>query len=133
MNWKEFTHSLLRFMAGFMFLWHGAQKLFGFAGSSPAELISQRGLGGVIEFFGGVLICIGLYTRWSAFITSGTMAVAFWQYHAFREEAWSEHGALALIPVLNGGELAALFCFVFLFLWANGPGAYSIDALRAKS
>ena len=132
MNWKELTHSALRIMAGFMFLWHGCQKLFGFAGSPAAELLSQRGLGGVIEFFGGLLICVGLYTRWSAFIASGTMAVAYWQFHAFRESSWSEHGALAWLPLLNGGELAALYCFVFLFLWANGPGLYSVDAKRTK-
>ncbi len=133
MNWKGLTHSLLRFTAGFLFLWHGAQKLFGFAGAQPVELVSQLGLGGVIEFFGGALICIGLFTRWAAFVASGMMAAAFWQVHAFNSGAWERFGALGLHPLLNGGELAVLNCFVFLFLWANGPGEYSIDARRAKS
>lgn len=128
MNWHVFALTLLRAGAGLMLAQHGYQKLFGLAGSGPVELMSQRGLGGVIEFFGGLLVAIGLGTRWAAFICSGTMAVAFWQFHAFRPEAWEQNGALALLPIINRGELAALYCFVFFFLWAHGGGPVSVDA-----
>lgn len=132
MDWKDLTHNALRIVAGFMFLCHGAQKLFGVFGSERAELVSQRGLGGLIEFFGGLLICIGLYTVWSAFLCSGTMAVAFWQFHVPRGP-WDEVGAAAVLPIYNNGDLPVLFCFVFLFLWANGPGSFSLDARRRRA
>jgi putative oxidoreductase len=94
------------------------------------SLATQSGVGGVIEFFGGLFILIGLQTRWAAFLCSGTMAVAFWQYHVMG--SWAEMGTSALHPLLNRGELAALYCFVFLFLWGNGGGPYSVDASRGK-
>ncbi|MEZ5361231.1 MAG: DoxX family protein [Bryobacterales bacterium] len=130
MDWKGFTHALLRIAAGLMFLPHGAQKLFGLWGRDPAILASQSGVGGVIELFGGLLLVVGLFTRWTAFLCSGTMAVAFWQYHV--AGSWADLGVGALHPLLNRGELAALYCFVFLFLWGNGAGPFSLDARRGK-
>lgn len=130
MDWKGFSHALLRISAGLMFSFHGAQKLFGIWGRDPVSLASQSGVGGLIEFFGGILVLIGLQTRWAAFLCSGTMAVAFWQYHVFGD--WAEKGLSALHPLLNRGELAALYCFVFFFLWANGGGPYSVDGRLRK-
>ena len=130
MDWKGTTHALLRIAAALMFLPHGAQKLFGLWGRDAVSLASQSGVGGLIEFFGGLLILIGLQTRWVAFLCSGTMAVAFWQFHVLG--SWSEMGVSAFHPLLNRGELAALYCFVFLFLWGNGAGPFSLDARRGK-
>jgi putative oxidoreductase len=124
------SHAALRIAAGLMFLPHGAQKLFGLWGRDPVSLATQSGVGGLIELFGGLLILIGFQTRWAAFICSGTMAVAFWQFHVLG--SWDEQGFSAFHPLLNRGELAALYCFVFLFLWGNGAGPYSLDARRGK-
>ena len=79
--------------------------------------------GGAIEFFGGLLVMLGLFTRWAGFLCSGMMAVAYW---------WA-HGTKAFFPLLNGGELAVLYCFVFLFISAHGPGPWSVDGLMRKS
>jgi len=117
------THALLRIVAGFMFLCHGGQKLFGFPvpmpGEAPAFVIY---VAGGIEFFGGLLVMIGLLTRWAAFFCSGLMAAAYWM----------AHGMNALFPIANQGELAALYCFVFLFLSAHGAGIWSVDASRGE-
>lgn len=114
------TYALLRFMAGFMFVFHGIQKLFGeFTTKAPPEMWSQKWFGGLIELVAGVLIAVGLFTRPAALLASGTMAVAYWQFHAI------ERGAL--LPVQNGGELAALYCFVFLFFAVRGGGSISLD------
>jgi len=111
----------MRIVAGFLFLWHGAQKLFGIPsgmpGEAPAFIIY---VAGPIELLGGILIMIGLFTRWSAFIASGLMAAAYWM----------AHGTAALLPIQNKGELAALYCFVFLFISSQGGGIWSVDALR---
>lgn len=130
MDWKGITHALLRISAGLMFLPHGAQKLFGLWGRDPVSLATQSGLGGLIEIIGGLLIVIGFQTRWAAFVCSGTMAVAYWQFHV--TGAWAEMGLSALHPLLNRGELAALYCFVFLFLWGNGGGPFCVDARRRR-
>jgi putative oxidoreductase len=130
MDWKGISHALLRIAAGLMFLPHGAQKLFGLWGRDAVSLASQSGVGGVIELVGGLLIVIGLQTRWAAFVCSGTMAVAFWQFHV--GGSWAEQGLSALHPLINRGELAALYCFVFFFLWGNGAGPYSVDARRGR-
>ena len=117
-------YALMRIVAGFLFLWHGAQKLFGFPsaipGEAPAFIIY---IAGPIELIGGILIMIGLFTRWSAFLASGLMAFAYWM----------GHGTKALLPLLNQGELAALYCFVFLFIATQGGGIWSVDALRSKA
>lgn len=118
------TYALMRIVAGFLFLWHGSQKLFGFPGTLPegvpAFIIY---VAGPIELVGGLLIMIGLFTRWTAFICSGQMAAAYWM----------AHGTKALLPILNGGEPATLYCFVFLFIAANGAGLWSVDAAQGRT
>ncbi|MWD27775.1 DoxX family membrane protein [Aquicoccus sp. SCR17] len=111
--------ALLRIVTGLLFLQHGTQKMFGFpAGQMPQpELFSLFWFGGVLELVGGVLIIIGLATRPVAFILSGMMAVAYWGFHA----------PAATFPVQNGGELAIMFCFAFLYFVFAGPGAWSVD------
>ena len=102
---------------------HGAQKLFGVLEGDAAELVSRRGLAGVLEFFGGFAVLVGLFTRPVAFVLSGLMAAAYFIAHAPR----------GFWPILNAGELAALYCFVFLFLAAKGGGTWSLDYwLRRK-
>ena len=114
-------YALLRIAAGFLFFQHGLPKLFGgFGRATPVELFSQMGLAGVIEVVGGALIALGLFTSPVAFIASGEMAVAYFQAHAPR----------GFWPVVNGGELAALYSFLFLYIAAIGSGKLSIDAMR---
>ena len=111
---------LLRIIAGLAFAQHGAQKLFGLLGGQAVELASQRGLAGIIEFVGGIMIAIGLFTSPVAFIASGEMAWAYFQNHAPR----------GFWPIQNGGELAVLYCFIFLYFAAVGSGKLSIDSIR---
>jgi putative oxidoreductase len=118
--YAPYLYALLRIVAGLAFAQHGAQKLFGLLGGTAVELTSQRGLAGVIEFVGGFLIAIGLFTSPIAFLASGQMAVAYFQAHAPR----------AFWPIQNGGELAMLFCFIFLYFAAVGSGKLSIDSIR---
>lgn len=119
--YSPYLYAVLRITAGFLFFQHGLPKLFGgFGRAAPAELMSQMGLAGIIEVVGGALIAIGLFTSPVAFIASGEMAVAYFQAH-FPRDPW---------PVTNGGELAALYCFVFLYFAAIGSGKWSVDALR---
>jgi putative oxidoreductase len=117
------THALLRIVAGLLFLWHGSQKLFGFPLPVPEAPAFVVYVAGPIELVGGTLVALGLFTRPAAFLCSGLMAFAYWMVHATRH----------LFPLANGGELAALYCFVFLFLSAHGPGIWSLDALRGRS
>lgn len=113
--------ALLRIVTALLFIAHGTQKLFGFPGGRvPMELFSLMGLAGVLETFGGLLILIGFQTRFVAFILSGMMAFAYWMAHAPQ----------SFYPVLNGGDAAILFCFVFLYLVFAGPGALSVDGAR---
>ena len=114
-------YALMRIIVGFLFLWHGFQKLFGFPAGMPADVPAFIIYGaGPIELIGGILVMIGLFTNWAAFISSGQMAFAY----------WIGHGTKALLPIQNNGELAALYCFVFLFIAAQGSGIWSIDSLR---
>ncbi|WP_454062652.1 DoxX family protein [Candidatus Nitrospira salsa] len=121
---KEFhpqTYALMRIVVGFLFIWHGTQKLFGFPTAMPMEVPGFIiYVAGPIELIGGFLVMIGLFTRWTAFLCSGLMAAAYWM----------AHGTKALFPLLNGGELAALYCFVFLFISAQGSGIWSVDGSR---
>jgi putative oxidoreductase len=120
-RYSSHIYALLRIAAGFLFFQHGLPKLFGgFGRTAPVELMSQMGLAGIIEVVGGVLIAIGLFTSPVAFIASGEMAVAYFQAHAPR----------GFWPITNGGELAALYCFVFLYFAAVGSGKWSVDSLR---
>ena len=115
------TYALFRIVVGFLFLWHGMQLLFGFPGTVPAGAPAfVLYTAGPIELLGGVLVMIGLFTRWAAFICSGLMAFAYWMVH-------SPQG---LLPIVNQGELAVLYCFVFLFISARGAGIWSVDAAR---
>ena len=120
--------SILRIMAGLLFLSSGLQKWFGFPVANPnfanITLISMIGIAGLIETIGGVLVTVGLYTRAAAFIMSGEMAVAYWYY--------SNRPAKGLMPIQNGGTLEVLFCFVFLYLVFAGAGVWSLDAMLRK-
>jgi len=116
-------YALMRIVVGFLFLWHGAQKLLGIPSAMPGEIPAFiTFIAGPIELIGGILIMIGLFTSWSAFIASGQMAAAYWM----------AHGTKALLPIQNQGELAALYCFVFLFISSQGSGIWSVDSNRAK-
>ena len=115
------SYAALRIVAGFLFFWHGSQKLLGIPIDPPAGLPAFiQYVAGGIELFGGLLVMLGLCTTWAAFIASGLMAVAYWMAHGLNHP----------LPLLNKGELAALYCFVFLFIAARGPGAWSLDSLR---
>ena len=123
-RYSPYALAVLRIVTALIFMEHGTQKLFGFPpaeGAAPA-LLSLRGVGGVLEFAGGFLILIGLFTRPVAFVLSGEMAVAYWLFHAPR----------GLFPALNGGDAAILYCFVFLLLVFTGPGAWSVDGARRQ-
>jgi len=121
-GFKALTHNALRIVAGFLFTLHGVQKLFGGLGGNQVEaLMSQRGSAGILEFFGGLLIMVGLFTRPVAFLVSGQMAVAYFIAHA-PNGFW---------PIMNRGELAAFYCFTWLFFCAHGAGKYSIDGWLA--
>ena len=120
---SEQLYSLMRLVVGFLFACHGAQKLFGALGGQKQELMSLMGAAGAIEFFGGLLIAIGLFTTWAAFISSGQMAVAYFMAHA-------RNGTL---PIRNRGELAVVYCFLFLFIAAHGGGRFSVDGARKHS
>lgn len=122
LKYREHCYALMRIVAGFLFLWHGSQKLFDFPGGMPAGVPAFIIYGaGPIELIGGILIMIGLFTQWAAFIASGQMAFAY----------WIAHGTKALLPLQNNGELAALYCFVFLFIAAKGGGIWSVDSLKS--
>ena len=111
-------YALLRIVTGFLFLWHGMEKIFGFPEAPPAGAPAFiLWVAGPIELVCGFLVMIGLLTRPAAFLASGLMGVAY----------WLAHGTRALLPILNQGELAVLYCFVFLFIAARGPGRWSVD------
>ncbi len=117
-------YAALRIVSGLLFAFHGTQKLFGWpvpAHDAPPFIIYGAGS---IELIGGLLVMVGLQTRWAAFICSGTMAVAYWM----------AHGLKALYPIANGGEMAILYCFIFLLISGKGPGIWSVDdALGSKA
>ena len=121
-KYSSYCYALLRIAVGFLFLWHGVQKLFGFPSGMPAGVpVFITYVAGPIELVGGILIMIGLFTNYAAFLASGLMAFAY----------WIAHGTKALLPLQNNGELAALYCFVFLFIAAQGSGIWSVDSLRS--
>ena len=111
------AYALFRMVLGFLFMWHGTQKLFNIPVEFPYELSALSQAAGIIELVGGALVLLGCMTRPVAFICSGTMAVAYWMFHGLNN----------FFPMINGGELAALYCFGFLSIAANGPGIWSID------
>jgi putative oxidoreductase len=123
--WTPRILGILRIIIGFLFLQHGTAKLLGvphIAMFDGLQLVSLIGLAGILELVGGLLILVGLFTQPTAFILSGEMAVAYFMAHA-------PHGFL---PIQNQGELAIVYCFVFLYLSVAGAGAYSVDAMRNK-
>ena len=124
-GWSSRALAALRIVSGLLFLAHGVVKVFGFpAGAEPGqqELLSLFGIGGLIELVTGILLILGLFTRPAAFIAAGQMAVAYWMFHFPRDP----------YPAVNGGDAAILFCFVFLYIFTAGPGAWSIDDRSAK-
>jgi putative oxidoreductase len=127
-QYAPYLYAVLRIVVGFLFACHGAQKLFGVLGGmgepgATAPLLSMMGLAGVIEFFGGLLIMVGLLTGYAAFIASGQMAAAYFMAHLPR----------GFWPIENNGELAALYCFVFLYMASRGSGIWSIDSARGAA
>ena len=117
--------SVLRLVAAFIYIAHGTQKMFGVPGHpfhAPLIAATTMGAAGVLETIGGTLLFLGLFTRPVAFVLSGQMAVAYFTQH-FPNGSW---------PILNGGELAVLFCFLWLFFYVAGPGPWSLDALRKR-
>jgi putative oxidoreductase len=121
-RYSNFFYALMRIVTGALFACHGAQKLFGVLGK-PKQEAPLMLAAGVIEFGGGILIAIGFLTGVAAFIACGEMAVAYFKQHA-PEGFW---------PILNGGEPAVLYCFVFLYIASRGSGILSLDALLAKA
>src|SRR3712207_1495328 len=122
--WAPRVLSVLRIVAALIFMAHGTQKLFRFPPSdNPSPFaFSFYWFGGVLEFVGGLLVLLGLFTRPVAFVLAGEMAVAYWMFHAPQN----------FYPVLNGGDASILYCFVFLYLVFAGPGPWSLDALRQR-
>ena len=119
-RYTPYALAALRIVAALIFMAHGTQKLFGFPAAPSGGLppaFSLFWIGAILEFGGGLLILLGLFTRPVAFILSGEMAVAYWMFHAPR----------SFYPLLNGGDAAVLYCFVFLLLVFTGPGAFSVD------
>ena len=116
------AYALLRLIAGSLLACHGAQKLFGALGGKQVPLGSLMGLGGVIEFFGGLLVAVGLFAGTAAFLCSGMMAVAYFMAHASK----------GFWPIENHGELAVAYCFVFLFIATRGSGPASLEALLGR-
>lgn len=124
-SWSPYLLGVLRIITGLLFLAHGTAKLLQWPYvdmfKDGVPLASLFGIGGILEIVGGVLIVLGFFTRPVAFVLSGMMAVAYFMFHA----------PASIYPIINGGELAILYCFIFLFLAAQGPGALSLDEKRA--
>lgn len=127
-SWGPELLSILRIVCAFIFIPSGTMKLFAWPMGMPpdgrtAELLSQTGIGGILEVFGGALLLLGLFSRPVAFILAGEMAVAYFQFHA-PQGFW---------PSFNQGTAAALFCFVFLYISSAGPGPWSLDAKTRRT
>jgi putative oxidoreductase len=122
--YAPYALAALRIVAALLFIEHGTQKLFGFPPTDHAIgfALTMPGIAGILEVLGGALVLVGLFTRPAAFILSGQMAVAYWMAHAPQSP----------FPVLNHGDGAILFCFIFLYLVFAGPGAFSLDAIVRK-
>lgn len=121
-RWSDQIYAILRIVVGFLFACHGAQKLFGVLGGQKATEPLML-VGGVIEFGGGLLVLLGFFTAYAAFLASGMMAVAYFMVH-FPRGFW---------PIQNDGELAAIYAFLFLYIAARGAGIWSIDHARKGS
>ena len=122
-RYSTYIYAIMRIVTGFLFMWHGTQKLLGFppsANPSPGGLSAMMAVGGGIELIGGVMIMIGLFAGLAAFISSGMMAVAYFGWHFSMQ---------AFLPLQNKGELAVLYCFVLLYIAARGSGVWSVDSI----
>jgi len=120
------AYALLRMIAGAMFLCHGLQKLFGVLGGQQPPAGSQLWIGGLLELLCGAAVALGLFTALGAFLASGMMAVAYAQFH------WKFQFDSAFFPVVNRGELAVLYCFVFLYIACRGSGMWGLDDARRR-
>lgn len=118
----EPAYALMRIVTGYLFIWHGSQKFFDFPKAFQGDLGPLMMAGGAIELVGGALVVVGLFTRYAAFLCSGTMAVAYWMFHA-------PQGNIPF-PIINGGELAVIYTFVFLYIACRGAGIWSVDGSR---
>jgi len=118
------AYAMMRIMAGLMFSFHGFQKIFGVLSDKMPPVGSQLWFGGMIELTCGLLIAVGLFSRWAAFLASGEMAVAYFQFH------WKLQLGPEFFPTINKGELAALYCFVFLFISSRGGVMWCLDKRR---
>lgn len=126
-RYATYLYAILRIVTGFLFMWHGTQKLFGFPpsqGGGGGDLSTLMAVGGGIELIGGFLIMIGLFTSVAAFISSGTMAVAYFGWHFSMQQ---------FLPIQNRGELAVLYCFVLLYIAARGSGIWSVESIFFSS
>ena len=124
-RYEGVTYALLRAVSGFLFATHGMQKILGWFGGKVQTVGTQLWAGGLIELIGGLLIAVGLFTRPAAFLASGTMAVAYTQFHwklATANNQW--------LPLINKGELSVIYCFLFLYICMRGGGALSLDRRR---
>ena len=119
--YSDHVYAVTRIMAGFMFSMHGMQKVFGLLTDQQPAIGSQLWIGGLIELVCGILILVGFQTRWAAFLASGTMAVAYFQFH------WKFQFDAAFFPAVNRGELAVLYCFVFLYMACRGGVKWCLD------
>ncbi|MEO6656492.1 MAG: DoxX family protein [Pyrinomonadaceae bacterium] len=120
-RYSTYIYAILRIVSGFLLMWHGSQKLLGYPPSTGGgELSTQMAIGGLIELVGGVLIMVGLFTTIAAFISSGLMAVAYFQFH-FSPQAF--------LPLVNKGELAVVYCFLFLYIASRGSGVWSVESI----
>jgi putative oxidoreductase len=124
--YTEAAYAALRIVSGLNFAFHGVQKLFGVLTDHQPPVLSQIWVGGVIELVAGLLIALGLFTRCAAFVASGTMAVAYTQFH------WKFQVGQNFFPTLNKGELALTYAFLFLFIACRGPGRASLASLLGK-
>ncbi len=120
-KYADHAYALMRIVAGFMFSFHGIQKILGVLSDFQPPVGSQLWFGGLIELLGGLAVMLGYQTRWAAFICSGEMAVAYSQFH------WKFQMGRNFFPALNKGELAALYCFVFLFIACRGGVKWKLD------
>ncbi|MET3889473.1 putative oxidoreductase [Bosea sp. OAE506] len=124
-RFQPYALALLRIFTALSFISHGTQKLLAFPAAPSWGMpgaFSLPWIAGVLEIVGGALVLVGFLTRPTAFLLSGLMAVAYWM----------AHGSKGFYPILNGGEAAMLFCFIFLYIFAAGPGALSVDGLRRR-
>ena len=126
-TWKPRAQAALRIVTAYLFITHGTAKLFGVPHQEMfdgLQLLSLTGVAGMLEFAGGLLLLVGLFTRPVSFVLCGLMAVAYFMAHASQGNV--------LVPMLNKGELAVLYCFVFLYFSAAGAGVWSVDAMKRR-